>query len=819
MTSDFAVPATTIRPRRRGAPQPARAHARLPLTAGAADGLARVSGGRPLEELVALTAASTVVVGSAEHTDEPAVAVSGPAGPVLCGVGLTALPTVAHLVRAVDAALRSASTPADVTAALGGVLLVRSARVGETPAEQAPERDTIELTLTAPAADGSRELVAEAGPERAEAWFLEILLRSVSQTLTGFTEPHGAVAELAPAAPDDIATAIGFGRRTFVPVGVTTTLTAPIEEAVRAHADRPAVVAGSDTLTYRAFWQATQAVAARLHASGIGRGDRVAVLTGKSVHAVCAITGTLLAGAAYVPLDPRSPAPRLAEILDDAACSAVLAAPELRAMLPAGLTAPVVDIGAAADSQADATVPATTRPRPDDLAYVVYTSGSTGKPKGVEVRHRAIASYVHWKVGNHRFDADTRLLQLPSLAFDSSVADLFPVLASGGRLVLADTHKLLPRQLAELAEQHRVTHLTTVPSLYRVLLDDLAGAAGSLHAITVAGEATTADLVRRHHERLPGVRLINEYGPTESSVGATAFDHGTDAGPGLPIGHVIGNTVATVTGADGRALPVGFVGELRLAGHGLADGYRNRPELTAEAFVADSEAPGGRSYRTGDLVWWRPDGMLEFAGRADDQVKIRGHRVEPGEVESVLALLPGVSQAAVAVVPGPDGAPSLAAWLTVLDTTVEEIRAGAVAALPPAMVPSSLTLIDDLPRMVSGKIDRGALVRLAGTAVPAQRYAEPVTGSPAGTPAPAASGGDEVTATVAAIFEEVLAAGPVGPDADFFDEGGHSLLAISVLDAIEKQLGAGVNLDDFFRTPTIREVTELVRKAAPVPQE
>ncbi|WP_055591582.1 non-ribosomal peptide synthetase [Streptomyces hirsutus] len=815
------MPATTIRPRRRGASQPARARARLPLTAGASDGLARVSGGRPLEELVALTAASAVVVGLAENTEEPTVAVSGSAGPVPCRVGPAALPTVAHLVRAVDAELRSAPAPADVPAALAEALLIRSARVGETSPGRTSEWDGIELTLTAPAADGSRELVAEAGPERAEAWFLEILLRSVSQTLAGFTEPHGAVADLAPAAPDDIATAIEFGRRTFVPDGATTTLVAPIEEAVRAHADRPAVVAGSDTLTYREFWQATQGVAARLHASGIGRGDRVAVLTGKSVHAVPAITGTLLAGAAYVPLDPRSPAPRLAEILDDAACSVVLAAPELRTTLPAGLTAPVIDIdiGAAAGAAAGAgagagaAVPATAGPDPDDLAYVVYTSGSTGKPKGVEVRHRAVASYVRWKVVNHRFDTGTRLLQLPSLAFDSSVADLFPVLASGGLLVLADTHKLLPRQLAELAGQHHVTHLTTVPSLYRVLLDDLADAAHSLHAVTVAGEATTADLARRHHERLPGVRLINEYGPTENSVGATAFDHGPDAGPGLPIGHVIPNTVATVTGADGRALPAGFVGELRLAGHGLADGYRNRPDLTAEAFVADAEAPGGRSYRTGDLVWWRPDGMLEFAGRADDQVKIRGHRVEPGEVESVLALLPGVSQVAVAVVPGPDGAPSLAAWLTVTDTTVDDIRAGAAAALPPAMVPSSLTLIDDLPRMVSGKIDRGALVRLAGTAAPARQHDGPVTGSPA----PAACAADDVSLTVAAIFEEVLAAGPVHSDADFFDEGGHSLLAISVLDAIEKRLGVAVDLDDFFRTPTIRAVTELVREAAPVP--
>ncbi|WP_405704109.1 non-ribosomal peptide synthetase [Streptomyces sp. NBC_00069] len=805
MTSDTVVPATTIRPRRTGAAHSARAHARLALTAAAVDGLAKVSGDRPLEELVALTAATAVVVGAAEHTDEPVVAVSGPAGPVLSGIGLAARSTVGDLVRAADSALRSAPVVTD-EAALAGAVLVGSARVGAGLPARASQQDVIELRLTESGADGVRELVAEAGPDRAEAWFLEVLLRSVSRVLAGFADPHGPAAALPTAAADDEAAAVALGRRGFEPQGVTTTLTAPIEEAVRANPDRTAVVAGAESLTYREFWQAAQAVAARLHAAGIGRGHRVGVLTGKTVHAVSAITGTLLAGAAYVPLDPRSPAARLAEILDDAECAAVLAASDLLTGLPVGLTTPVIDIQAAVGGPA--AEPGTDRPGPlpDDLAYVVYTSGSTGRPKGVEIRHRAIASYVHWKRRNHGLDLDTRLLQLPSLAFDSSVADLFPVLASGGRLVLADTHQLLPRQLAELAQQHRITHLTTVPSLYRVLLGELPRAAGSLRAVTVAGEATTPDLVGRHHELLPGVRLINEYGPTESSVGATAFDHGTAAGPGLPIGWPIANTVATVTGGDGRALPIGFVGELRLAGHGLADGYRNRPELTAAAFVADAGAPGGRSYRTGDLVWWRPDGMLEFTGRADDQVKIRGHRVEPGEVESVLGLLPGVRQTAVAVVSGPDGAPALAAWLEAVDTTVEEIRARANAALPPAMVPTSITLIDELPRMVSGKIDRGALVRLAETdAAPA----------PASAPSRTGAAGDALEVKVGAIFEEVLASGPIGPDGDFFDEGGHSLLAISVIDAIEQQLGVSIDLGDFFDTPTVREVADLIRKAKP----
>ncbi|WP_434599530.1 non-ribosomal peptide synthetase [Streptomyces sp. A5-4] len=790
----------------------------LPLTAAAIDGLAKVSGGRPLEELVGLTAATAVVIGSAEHTDEPVVAVEGPTGPVLSGVGLAAQVTVADLVRAVDASLRTAAVVADAGVALAGAVLIRSARVGGDLASGASHPDRVELTLTGPGADGDRELWAEADPELTDVWFLEVLLRSVAGVLAAFTDPRSAVAALPAAGPEDVATSTGFGRYGFEPDFATTTLTAPIEAMVRKHPDRTAVVAGADTLTYGEFWQAAETVAARLRASDIGRGDRVALFTGKSIHAVPAIVGTLIAGAAYVPLDPHSPAARLAEILDDAECCAVLAAPDMLAELPAGLSAPVIDIRSAVGHEAEGGDARQPGPLPDDLAYVVYTSGSTGRPKGVEIQHRAIASYVHWKLGNHGLDPDTRLLQLPSLAFDSSVADLFPVLASGGRIVLADTHRLLPRQLAELVEQHRITHLTTVPSLYRVLLHELAGVAATLRLVTVAGEATTADLVRRHHESLGGVRLVNEYGPTENSVGATAFDHGTDAGPGLPIGRPISNTVATVTRADGRPLPAGFVGELRLAGHGLAVGYRNRPELTAAAFVADPDAPGGRSYRTGDLVWWRPDGMLEFAGRADDQVKIRGHRVEPGEVESVLALLPGVEQAAVTVTSGADGAPALAAWLKIVGTTVEEIRTRAATGLPPAMIPTYFTLVDELPRLVSGKVDREALTRRSEPATaPAP---EPVPAPPEGSSQPQeATVGDELEATVGGIFREVLGCGPTGPDTDFFEEGGHSLLAISVLDGIEKQLGVSVDMGDFFETPTVREVTELVRQAKPVPEK
>jgi amino acid adenylation domain-containing protein len=710
--SDNVAPfPTRIRPRLTVSPGACPARADLSLAEGASAGLARISGGGALEELVVLAAAAALVVAGAEDVTEPAVAVADPAGTAVCHVDLATVGTVSDLVLAVDAALRGGGRTSKGGDGQSAGVLVRSGRV-EAPVTRA----AVEIVLS----DG--QLHATADPRVGEEWFLETLLRAVDDVLAAFAEPALQLSTLRGAAVRDIEQATRFGWNEFDHSPPMTTLTAPIQAAAQRHPERPAVVADGLTLTYGELWAAALGVAGRLMALGLGPGHRIAVLTGKSVHAVPAILGTLLARTAYVPLDAESPAGRLADILADACCSATIVAEGLGYLLPAReLLGRVVDLGTVTAREHGAPT-ATPGPSPDDLAYVIYTSGSTGTPKGVAVRHRAIASYVAWKLRYHGLDGDTRLLQIPSLAFDSSVSDIFSVLAGGGLIVLATAHRLLPRQLADLVRQYEITHVTLVPSLYRVTLGELAGAA-SLRLVTVAGEAMPAELVRRHSSKFPQVRLVNEYGPTENAVGATAFDHGTDAGPGYPIGRPLPNTVVTVVGTDGRRRPVGFVGELRLAGHGLADGYHGRPELTAAGFKVDPDVPGGRCYRTGDLGWWRPDGILEFAGRADDQVKIRGNRVELGEVEAVLGRIAGVAAVVVAVVEAADGSPALVAYVEAPGLTAAQLRAAATEALPRAMLPARFELVGTMPRLVSGKPDRAALVRRDGVVAPARGVA------------------------------------------------------------------------------------------------
>ncbi|CAL9575246.1 D-alanine--D-alanyl carrier protein ligase [Streptomyces sp. enrichment culture] len=803
MTSDQDPLPTRFRSRRTEAATGPSSTEQL-LSPAAVAGLARVSGGRPLEELVALVAAAALVTSAAEATAEPGLLAVGPEGPVIFQLDLATVGTVGELVRATDGALRRAPAAGENGEngengedRDGGGLTVRTSRVGP------PSRAVLELTLE----DGLLRLRDAAGDR--EPWFLGVLARAVDQVLADFAEPGRPLDRVRRAAPQDLATARALGSPADLTEAADRTLLTPIGTVVREHPDRPAVVAGKDTLTYGELWHAAGRVAARLVALGTRPGDRVGVLTGKAIEALPAVLGVLRARAAYVPLDPGSPEHRLTGMIADAGCVTVLTAGNLATRLPG---APVTDVGEVlrGDPATDLPGPGPgPGPEPDDLAYVIYTSGSTGTPKGVRVTHRAIAGYVSWKVDYDALDGTSRVLQIPSLAFDSSVSDIFPALAAGALLVLVDAHRDLPRDLAGTMREHAVTHATVVPSLYRLLLPELDGTA--LRLVTVAGEAVPAELVARHHTQLPGVRLVNEYGPTENAVCATAFDHGPDAGPGFPIGRPIANTHVRVAAPDLSPLPAGFVGELLLTGTGLAAGYHAGPELTAAAFPRSDEAAGGRWYRTGDLGWWRPDGLLEFCGRADGQLKIRGHRVERGEIEAALSRLDGVDAAVVVAVPDREGAPSLVAFLETARSP-ESVARAVAERLPAAMVPAHHVRLAAIPRLVSGKPDAARLTGLARDVLldaAAQHPAEP------------GAGAADLVGTIGGIFQSVLGGAPFGPDDDFFLRGGHSLAAVTVIGRIEERLGVLLDLGDFLDLGTAREVAELVREtgtpAAPAP--
>jgi amino acid adenylation domain-containing protein len=561
---------------------------------------------------------------------------------------------------------------------------------------------------------------------------------------------------------------------------------APAIRAFEAWARRtpaaPAVVAEEGALTYGELDAWADRLAAGLRRLGIGPEARVAVAMEHSAARIAALLATHKAGAAYVSLDPADPPERLALLLAD--CGARVALGDLGAVR--GLES--------AGREAAAAPPPAPGIGPEHLAYVIYTSGSTGVPKGVEVPQRGLSSLVAWHLAAYGLRPGDRTTQLAGVGFDASVWELWPTLAAGATLVVppielrADPPRLVPW----LVEQGITVCFLPTPVAELALAEPWPREA-PLRALLTGGDR----LRRAPRPGLP-FRLVNHYGPTENSVVATAGEVAPGAPGAPPIGRPIANTRAYVLDAAGQPLPVGFPGELYLGGESLARGYLARPDLTAERFLPDpfGAAAGGRLYRTGDLVRWRPDGELDFLGRADLQVKVRGVRIELGEVEAALAGHPAVREAVVAareergdgrLVAYVAPADAAAAFGAEAEALVETLRRHLERRLPAALVPAAWVVLPALPLTSRGKVDRGAL---------------PAPEAPAGDE-PRAGGGDAAEELLAAIWADVLGVPRVGPHDHFFALGGHSLLAVRVAARVRELFGIELPLRALFEEPTV----------------
>ncbi|MEV4510912.1 amino acid adenylation domain-containing protein [Dactylosporangium sp. NPDC049525] len=540
-----------------------------------------------------------------------------------------------------------------------------------------------------------------------------------------------------------------------------------------------AVVCGDRQVSYGRLGAAANGLAERLRRQGIGPGALVGIALPRTAELLVAVLGVLRTGAAYLPLDPSYPAERIAFIRDDAGAALVLT--------PDGVS--LDGTGDAAPDEA---------PSPDDLAYVIYTSGSTGRPKGVAVPHGALTNLVDSMRDHLGAHAGDTWLGLTSLSFDISTVELLLPLTVGARIVLVppDRHRDAAAQL-RLIDRHAVTHVQATPSGWRLLLE--AGLTrGDLVAVT-GGEALPADLASQLSPLVK--RLVNAYGPTETTVWSAL----ADIAPGAPvtIGGPVANTTLHVLDDALRPVPDGIAGELWIGGLGVAHGYRGRSGLTADRFRPDPfGAPGARVYGTGDRVRRGPGGGLEFLGRVDNQVKLRGHRIEPGEIETRLATHPSVAQAAVTLAdPHGPRARLIAYVVPAAPVDADALRGHVAQALPGYMVPAEVVTLERFPLTPNGKLDRAALPVPAG-----ERPAEP-----AGATAAADGGtGDETTATVTGIWQEVLRIDDIGPDEDLFDLGGHSLTITQIAVRIRKRLGVDVPLDVFFDTPTIDGVVAAI---------
>ncbi|MGC9184541.1 MAG: amino acid adenylation domain-containing protein, partial [Thiomonas sp.] len=569
---------------------------------------------------------------------------------------------------------------------------------------------------------------------------------------------------------------------------------------VRCTPQACAVRFSGQALTYAEVDQAANRLAHTLRDLGVGRDVCVPVIMERRPELVATLLAVLKAGGAYVPLDPDLPAERLRRILQQTQARVVLTQPALHAALRDAAEQPLHLLDADL-RPGDPVAPPATDCRGDDLAVVIFTSGSTGQPKGVMIPHRALCNHALWNVSAVDFGADDRLLQKSALSFDASISEFFVPLLCGAAVHLAapGLQRDLPALLQTVIDQ-RITHLTLAPSTARALVDDpLLPACTSLRCVQFGGEPLPAELAARFQALLPQARLLNFYGPSETTEdsslyvvdGPIAQTHGT-----LPVGRPIDNTRIDVLDAQMRPLPFDVVGEICIAGAGVARGYLGQPELSAARFVPDPFQPQERMFRSGDLGYWGSDGQLHLSGRNDDQIKIRGFRIELGEIERQLASHPAVAQAVVIPWSSRADDPQLAAYVVLRagheHTPISALQRLLKASLPHYMIPAAWQVLPGLPLTASGKIDRRAL--------PAPQFQAASASAERRMPRSATE------QALWQIWHEVLQLEAFGIDDHFFDLGGHSLTLTQVRSRIQTRLGVEVPLAELFTHLTIADL-------------
>jgi amino acid adenylation domain-containing protein len=551
-----------------------------------------------------------------------------------------------------------------------------------------------------------------------------------------------------------------------------------VHEIISAQVERtPDVVAvevGDTTLTYRQLDDRAAAIASRLVEAGAGIGSVVAVLLDRTPDLIATLLGILKSGAAFLPLDPRQPPARNSFSVNDAGASMIVTDRHLPAGWEAD-AATVVDI-----RQSWRPGACHVAVSPSDLAYVIYTSGSTGRPKGVLIEHRSVANLMRTMFQDIGVTAADKVLSVASISFDVALGDIFCALACGARLVLASSAQATePVALGRLIADSGATYMMATPTTWAALV--ASGWSGNSHlAAASIGETLPDGLARALLQRCG--QVWNTYGPTEATIIDTVVQ--LSDGDTVTVGKPFSNVRMYVVDPDGRLQPVGVPGEIAIGGVAVARGYHNRPDEQARRFGEDPFHDGGRMYRTGDRGRFLADGRLQHLGRYDDQLKIRGFRIEPGEIETTLCEHPGVSSCAVVVSEAPNGEKQLVAYIVDEPGCPSEAdaRNWLRRRLPEHMIPSSFTLISELPTTASGKVNKAALP------VPAPQGTD-CTGDQLPR--------DDTERRVSALWAELLAAPVTDVNADFFDIGGHSLLAARLIFKVQREFGVAPSLAAF----------------------
>lgn len=566
------------------------------------------------------------------------------------------------------------------------------------------------------------------------------------------------------------------------------------QQVCEEHAQRVAVVSGEISLTYAQLNNMSGHVAHALQEKGIRPGDRVGLCADRSAETIAAILGIMKAGAAYVPLDPAYPEDRLRYMLEDTRAPLVVAHGHLFPKLPLeesrillldgfqALTGPVADLGL--------------RVGPLAPVYVMYTSGSTGKPKGIEVVHRNVVRLVR-NTDFMAMDESLSFLQYAPISFDAATLEIWAPLLNGGRIVVAPSGQLTPDEIGEVIEKGGVNAAWFTAALFHFIAEYHLAVLKPLKQLLAGGDVLAPKLVRKVLEEIPGLALINGYGPTENTTFTCCFrmQSVADVRHSVPIGRPIANTSVYVLDKRMQPVPIGVPGELYTGGDGVANGYLNRDELTADVFVSDpfSKRSGARLYKTGDLVRYYADGNIEYLGRVDQQVKIRGFRIELSEIEEAMGKINTIREATVIAREDNPGVKRLVAYLVPVQNanpTTTELRSELKQILPEYMIPSAFVTMESLPVTANGKLDRRALPKPELDPDSALKRVPPRT---------------EKEMILVDIWKQVLNLDELGIRDNFFEMGGDSILSIQIISRA-KVAGLHITTKQIFENQTVEEL-------------
>ncbi|MDM0000244.1 amino acid adenylation domain-containing protein [Variovorax sp. J22P240] len=693
--------------------------------------------------------------------------------------------TAGHWLSEVDQARRSASAAVPAAEAQPFALWLRDgapAASGEGP--------LLQWRTTWAGQSAALHLTAAAAVLESTA--AESLLAALIDTASDLLErPTATLREIRTLTAPDRQQQLDVWNTPPSPYDPTLTVHAMFDRQVAAREDAIALIGEDGLLSYRELADRAERMARRLQARGVRAGDTVGVMLDRSSAAVVALLGILKAGAVYVPVQPDFPAERIAFMLTHSDVGLVVTQTAHRQLVPAGRA--LLSIDEAMDDDASLPPLAPAPAGGESVAYVMYTSGSTGTPKGIEICHRSILRLV----------VDARYVELPPgeamlhaapLGFDASTLEIWGPLLNGGICVVHDEQVPTGAGLARTIAQHSVKTAWLTAALFNAVVDDDPAQLAGLRQLLTGGEALSVPHVRRAMAALPGLTLINGYGPTECTTFAATHriprDLPADA-RSVPIGLPINETALRVLSPTMAMLPAGLVGELCIGGRGLARGYLQRPDLSAERFIPDPfGGPDDRLYRTGDQARWLPDGTIEYIGRIDGQVKIRGHRIETGEVEAALLAHSGIKSCAVIARADAAGRLRLVAYLVARGAEVPwtALRQHLAERLPEAMLPAAQVWLEQLPVTTNGKLDRRALPEPPRQRPElAQTFEEPR---------------DDAERRVCAAFARALGIDQVGRNDNFFDLGGDSLLVLKVLKDLQSGSERRLSTNLFFRQPT-----------------